>query len=349
MAEWKKHDPLLRNLEGFQTFCEIKVQGGDYPLVPEDIFLSVEPARHEWAMDKRIMERVCGQNIYSKTCTPKEGHEDYWERNNTACQVVQEVIAGHLGVDTIGWITHLNDSKRHRNWIKETFGVKLTKEDYEQAWLLFEHKEWFRNDGYFIEGWLAVAEALGLGQMARHVLKDTSFPHSNKVNIKPEDLCAQMDICPIYRYRFWLEVTSIIIPELLFRYRTFQSNISYYIHDITMEMFKEGKKKQIEKRINDSNVDFRLKWRIRQMIRDYLLKPRCKKCGEIAYDREGEWEGLELCWHHILIMQKGYTTKINPLTGPDALTIPHGIVAELRRKLIEGDALFDDITINEDK
>lgn len=154
-----------------------------------------------------------------------------------------------------------------------------------------------------------------------------------------------MDICPVYHYREWLRLTPIEIPDLVFRYRTFQSNVSYYIHDVTEAMFKEGKKKEITEKINKPNRDFKVKWKIRKMIHDYMQKPLCKKCGEIAYDRKGEWEGLELCWPHQLLIIKTYETKINPLKTEGQYGIPEQIERSLRQKLIEGDPLFDDVTI----
>lgn len=48
LNEWKKQDPLVQDLEGFQLFCDVKALGGGYPLNPEEaIFLSIGAPRRK--------------------------------------------------------------------------------------------------------------------------------------------------------------------------------------------------------------------------------------------------------------------------------------------------------------
>jgi len=277
--EWKKHDPLLLDLNGFQQFCEIRVAGGAYPLNEEDIFLTVETIRREWSLNRFPSGAAnCFEYSILHDCIPQENADTYWERNNKAAITVIKVVADWRGHDPevdwkpkdgLGIPFHLNDCSRHLEWIKETFGLSLTKQDFEDAWKLFEHKEWFDESGYYIRGWLAVAEALGIGEAAKKALETTPYPHADNPQVKEENLCEQMKICPIYHYREYLKVMPIDIPDDVFNYDLFQSNCSYYVRNVTEEMFKQGEKEKILEKINSPTLSFKVKWKIRKMITDY--------------------------------------------------------------------------------
>jgi len=372
IREWRKIDPLLEDLEGFERFCEIRVAGGAYPLNEEDIFLTVETVRREWSLDRFPSGAVnCIEYSMLHDCIPRENADKYWERNDKAAVAVIKVVADWLGHDPkvdwkpkdgLGMPLHLNDCSGHLEWIKETFGLSLTKRDFEDAWKLFEHKEWFDESGYYIRGWLAVAEALGIGQAARKALETTPYPHADNPQVKEENLCEHMKVCPIHYYREYLKVMSIDIPDDVFNYDLFQSNLSYYVHDITKEVFKQGEKEKILEKINSPRLGFKVKWKIRKMIKDYMRFPRCRVpgCGAISYHPfENQLEEFPLCWNHQQIIYKVWRTKIRTKelrkTSKKAHVWeeweysipPRDVETELRIKLINGDELFDGVTFEE--
>ena len=361
IEEWKKHDPLLEDLEGFQRFCDIKVAGGDYPLNQEDLFLTVKPPRREW------QDNPSGGCAFVHDCVPRETSDDYWKRNNEAAKAVMNSVADWLGhdpkvdwkpKDDLGIPLHLNDSSRHHGWVKDVFGVSLTRKDYEEAWMLFEHKSWFDDRGYYIRGWLAVAEALGMGEAARKVLETTPYPHADSPQVKPEDLCSHMETCPIYQYREYLKVTPIEIPEDLLTYHLFQSNCIYYTHTVTEKMFKEGEKDKILEEVNSPRLSFKVKWKIRNMIRRYMQLPRCRVlgCNAISYHVfRDEVDEVPLCWEHQQLIYQVWRTKMKPkglrksskkkgqlFEEWEHSIPPKDVERELRIRLVEGDPIFDD-------
>ena len=337
--EWRKHDPFLLDLDEFERFCEIRLSGTLYPLDPEDIFLTVEPIRREWSLDRFPGGPINCIEYNLRDCIPRESADDYWERNDKASWAVRELVASYTGKDALRLPLHLNESALQL--IKDTFGITLTKQDYEEAWKLFEHKEWFDESGYYVRGWLAVAEALGIGRASAKLLETTPYPHRDKPQVKEEGLCEHMKICPIYHYREWLRVMPIDIPDDVFNYNLFQSNCRYYIRKIEDEWFKQGRKEEVLKVVNDPNLSFKVKWKIRKMIRDYLKFPRCKNCGEISY-HPGRFQ-VELCWRCQQLVDKAYRTRVNPLAG-DYGFLPEHVEQELRQKLVEGDPIFDGVT-----
>ena len=340
IKEWRKIDPFLEDLDGFESFCEIRVTDGAYPLNEEDVFLTVEPIRREWSLDRFPRGPINCIQYNMRNCIPRESTDDYWERNDKAAGALRELVASYTGKDTLRLPLHLSESRLH--WIKETFGITLTRQDYEDAWKLFQHKEWFDESGYYIRGWLAVAETLGIGREARKLLETTSYPHKDSPQVKEEGLCEHMKICPIYHYREWLRVMPIEIPDDVFNYNLFQSNCCYYIRRIEEEWFKQGRKEDVLGVINDPSLSFKVKWKMRKMVRDYVKFPRCKSCGEISYHPH-RFPSLELCWRCQKLVYKAYRTKVNPLAGEYQFP-PKDMEKDLRERLIEGDPIFDDIT-----
>jgi len=347
VQEWRKTDPFLLDLEGFQTFCDLKVAGNNYPTHYEDIFWTVEPIKAPFLGCAQIL---IGTAV--GTCTPQESADDYWKRNNIAAETVRTVVALHSKKRDEKWLLHLNDSERHLRWIENEFGFALSEKDFDNAWLLWEHKYWFpNNDGYYVKGWMAIADALGIGGTARDVLEQTPFPHADTPDTKHETICSKRNVCPIYQYRQWLKVTEIAdIPEKVWRHTTFRSNLNYYLHDIG------NQKHEALERINGPHTDFITKWLVHNMIREYSGLPLCQKCGELSYwhwrtgcdsdvAERKKYEGLELCYNCIGIIEKTYVTKINPLKPEDAWTvIPEQEERDMRRRLIEGDVIFDDVS-----
>lgn len=346
IEEWMKIDPFLMDLEGFQKFCDIKVEGNNYPMDYEDIFWTVEPIKAPFpGCSRELIGTAVG------TCTPQESAADYWKRNNIAAETIRTVVALHTKKRDENWPLHLNDNERHLRWIEDEFGFALSEEDFNDAWKLWEHKHWFpNNDGYYVKGWMAVADALGIGSTARGVLEQTPFPHADTPDIKNEKLCSKISICPIYQYRQWLKVTEITdIPEKVFRHTTFRGNLNYYLNICPDN--NEMQKHVALERIN--STDFRTKWFVHNLIREYSSLPLCQKCGELSYwhwrtgcdsnlAERKKYEGLELCYNCIGIVETTYVTKINPLKTEYApWTIPEQEEKELRRRLIEGDVIFD--------
>ena len=350
IEEWQKRDPFLLDLESFQQFCDVRNAGGLYPLNVEDIFYTIEPIRRE--------VHGCANEMRGN-CMPQETNEAYWERNRIAAETIKAVIALVAKKSSDDWPEHLGT--RHLDWVEAEFGVAITEDDFKDAWELWERKYWFSGEnGYYVQGWLALADALNIGAKARELLEMTPFPHADSPKVDNDSICHKVNVCPIYQFREWLKTTHIEdIPDLVFRYTTFRSNVTYHIHDLEG---KDSKQKYLE-RINDPSIDFRVKWNILRMIKDYQTLPPCKKCGELSYtswkidsslhEKEmEEWEGLELCWNCQLKVQKAYETKVMPLKfqnkeGRHFGLLPPNAERELRRKLIEGDKMFDDITTDE--
>jgi len=275
IREWRKIDPLLEDVQGFKRFCDIRVAGGAYPLNEEDLFLTVEPPRVKYTP-----RTWCGE--YGIDCIPRENADAYWQRNYKSAKAVRDLVADFYGNENSkkfdneyladyspqNWPLHINDGARHLEWIKGTFRLSLTQKDFKDAWKLFEHKEWFDESGYYIRGWLAVAEALGIGEAARKALETTPYPHADSP--QEEHLCENIKVCPIYHYREYLKVMPIEdIPDDVFNYDLFQSNCSYYVRNVTVQMFKQDEKEKILEKINSPTVRFKVKWKIRKMIMDY--------------------------------------------------------------------------------
>ena len=349
IQEWRRVDPLLLNLEGFQTFCDIRFTGNKYPLDEDDIFWTLEPIRMPF---QNCLRESIGQVI--GTCTPQEGADDYWSRNNIVAETIRAIVALHTKKREDGWPLHLNTSQRHLKFIEEEFGFALSEEDFDDAWALWEHQYWFPgHDGYYVKGWMAVADALGIGNNARDVLEKTPFPHADSPR-STEKLCNKMSVCPIYQFREWLKMHQIEIPEKVFRHTTFRGNVNYYLN--TCPTNTPTPLADVHDRINGKDIDFRAKWHILRMIRDFSQLPLCKKCGELSYwswkqgcdfdiKQKETFLGLELCYDCIHRMETAYTTKINPLKTENAMwTIPEDQEVVLRRRFIEGDPIFDDAT-----
>ena len=350
IEEWKKADPFLLDLEGFQKFCDIRITGNKYPLDYEDVFWTIEPIKAPFpGCSRELIGTAVG------TCTPHESSDDYWKRNNIAAATLRAVVALHTKKNDENWPLHLNDSERHLKWIEDEFGFAVEEKDFDEAWSLWEHTYWFSEDGYYVKGWMAVADALGIGSIARSVLEKTPFPHADSPDTIHEKICSKRDICPIYQYREWLKTTEIKdIPDKVFRHPTFRGNLNYYLNISPVD--NDVKKHETLERINSPRLDFRTKWHVHNQIREYSQLPLCKKCGELSYwhwrlgcdsdlEEREKYTGLELCYNCIGIIEKTYTTRINPLKTENATwSIPEGEEKELRRRLIEGDVIFDGVS-----
>lgn len=351
IQEWMRIDPFILDLQGFQKFCDIRYAGHKYPLNYEEIFQTVETIRAPFL--------GCARDLIGTavgTCTPQESAEDYWKRNNIAAETIRAVVALKTKKREDSWLLHLNDSEKHLKWIESEFGFALSEKDFDDSWALWEHKCWFQGDnGYYVKGWMAVADGLGIGGQARDVLEKTPFPHADTPNIDGEKLCEKMNVCPIYQFREWLRITSIDIPGKVFRHPTFRSNLDYHLH-----LAPPGgvlRRHEAIEGVNSERVDFRVKWNVHKWIREYLSFPQCKKCGEISYwswrtgcdidlEERKRFEGLELCYNCIRIVEKTYTTKINPLKTENVTwAIPQEEERELRRRFIEGDVIFDGVKV----
>ena len=185
------------------------------------------------------------------------------ERNKKASKVVRRVIAEHLNrnyKEAEEWKDYLYYSGSNFKWIEETFKVTLTQEDYEKTWKLFKHQEWFRNNGYYIRGWLAVAEALGIGEKARKILEETSYPHADKYEgvIK----CPRPEDCPICKNREYLESLGELKPEVTDNKITDEAlamNFNYY----------------------SSQPIWVRNWLVLRAAFIVKHTPKCPKCGEL--------------------------------------------------------------------
>lgn len=341
IEEWSRKDPFLLDLEGFQQFCDIRLAGSLYPLHEEDIFRSVEPIREEW--------RECARELTPNigTCQPQESADDYWNRNSASADAVKAVIALYTKKPEDKWPEYL--ARHHLKWVETEFGFALTEEDFEKAWELWEHPYWFSNDGYYVKGWLAVADGLGIGAKAREILEKTPFPHADHPKSR-DTICSKLSVCPIYQYREYLNTVQIDVPDLVWRHTLFQSNLDYRLH-----VDRKATKQEALQIINRSETDFKIKWLILRMVKDYQTLPKCQACGELSYsswkigcdnfERDLErLKGLELCYTCCRKVDKAYETKMMPLKFG---SMPETVEIELRKKLIEGDEMFADITVDE--
>lgn len=218
----------------------------------------------EASKQERDLFCFVGTNIFVQDLitheTIKEPADEYWKRNEQASLTVRQVIAEHVGAKCEDWIKYLNDGGRHLEWIKTTFGLTLTQEDFKRAWQRFNHKSWFDRNGYYIKGWLAVAEALQLGEEARHKLGEGNYPHADRYG--GQIRCMRGSDCPICANRKYLESLGEMKPRVTGNERT----------DKMLAM----------------NFDY---WRAQPFwVRNWLLlhneftvkhTAKCKKCGEL--------------------------------------------------------------------
>ena len=263
IEEWKQKDPFLLDLTGFQQFCDIRAAGNRFPIYPDDLFRSVEPIKKEW---HDCLRHSIGQAV--GTCEPQESADDYWKRSSIASQTVKAVIALCTSKAGDDWPDYL--TSRHLEWIESEFGFALAEEDFDKAWELWEHPYWFSaNNGYYIKGWLAVADGLGIGAKAREILEITPFPHADHPKSR-DSICKKRDVCPIYQYREYLKTIKIDIPDEIWKHHKFRSNLNYFLNicPVDNEITKEEALQRINKNEDGWFNGWYVKWSVLRMMKE---------------------------------------------------------------------------------